>query len=223
MRDRYNTKYYITERRPYRGRGMNRGLKILLSILLAALLVGVIAFGVLLGVVLAGSHDEVKGEPGAMIILGCQVMPGGEPSVLLRDRLDKALGYWEEHPDVTVVVSGAKGENEPVSESECMRDYLVERGVASGQILREDQSFNTVQNLRFSLRTLSEAGVDTSGGVVVVSNAFHLPRVRLLWGRVSTQGQALSTLAAPTSHTPSRLKMYLREPLALVKSFLLDR
>ncbi len=223
MRDRYDTKYYITERHPYRGRGMHRGLKTFLGVLAALLLVGVIAFGVLLGVVLAGSHDEVKGEPGAMIVLGCQVMPGGEPSILLRDRLDKALGYWEEHPDVTVVVSGAKGENEPVTEAACMRDYLVERGVPSGQILLEDGSFNTVQNLRFSVRALSDAGVDTSGGVVVVSNAFHLPRVRLLWGRVSGGEPVLSTLAAPASHMPSRLKMYLREPLALVKSFLLDR
>ena len=33
----------------------------------------------------------------------------------------------------------------------------------------------------------------------------------------------ISTLAAPSSHLPSRLYMYIREPLALVKSFLLDR
>ena len=33
----------------------------------------------------------------------------------------------------------------------------------------------------------------------------------------------ISTLAAPSSHLPSRLKMYVREPLALVKSFLFDR
>ena len=30
-------------------------------------------------------------------------------------------------------------------------------------------------------------------------------------------------MAAPESHLPSRLKMYLREPLALVKSFMVDR
>ena len=35
--------------------------------------------------------------------------------------------------------------------------------------------------------------------------------------------QTVSTLAAPCSHLPSRLKMYIREPLALAKSFLFDR
>lgn len=34
---------------------------------------------------------------------------------------------------------------------------------------------------------------------------------------------AFGTLAAPCTHVPSRLKMYIREPFALVKSFLFDR
>ena len=59
--------------------------------------------------------------------------------------------------------------------------------------------------------------------MVVVSNGFHLTRVRMLWNRVCGGDYNLSTLAAPSSHLPSRLKMYLREPLALVKSFLFDR
>ena len=59
--------------------------------------------------------------------------------------------------------------------------------------------------------------------MLVVSNGFHLTRVRMLFDRSWEGTYTLSTLAAPASHTPSRLKMYIREPLALVKSFLLDR
>ena len=54
-----------------------------------------------------------------------------------------------------------------------------------------------------------------------MSNGFHLTRARMLAER--TGFEEVSTLAAPSSHVPSRLKMYVREPLALVKSFLLDR
>ena len=69
---------------------------------------------------------------------------------------------------------------------------------------------------------LEQEGVDASQ-VVVVSNGFHLTRVRMLWGRVWEGEYTLSTLAAPSSHVPSRLKMYIREPLALVKSYFFDR
>ena len=60
--------------------------------LIALILVGVLAFGALLGTVLHGSYDHVEGEPEIMVILGCQVKPWG-PSVLLQDRLNKALDY----------------------------------------------------------------------------------------------------------------------------------
>ena len=59
------------------------------------------------------------------------------------------------------------------------------------------------------------------GPGVVVSNGFHLTRARMLAERAGYD--SVSTLAAPSSHLPSRLHMYVREPLALVKSFFLDR
>ena len=196
--------------------------KLWLKVLLGLVLAGVLAFGALFGAVLYGSYDHIQGDPQVMIILGCQVKPWG-PSVLLQDRLDKALDYLEDHPDLTIVVSGGQGPDEHISEAQCMYDYLTEHGVDGAQILLEDQSHNTVENLRYTVDLLAEEGYDTTADMVVVSNGFHLTRVRMLWSRVCGGDYNLSTLAAPSSHVPSRLKMYIREPLALVKSFVFDR
>lgn len=193
-------------------------LRALLGLLLAVLL----AFGALLGAVLYGAYDHIQGDPQIMVILGCQINPWG-PSVLLRDRLDKALDYLEDHPDMTVVVSGGQGPDEHISEAQCMYDYLTEHGVDEEQILLEDRSSNTVENLRYTMELLADEGYDITADMVVVSNGFHLTRVRMLWSRVCGGDYNLSTLAAPSSHVPSRLKMYIREPLALVKSFVFDR
>lgn len=194
-----------------------------LTALLALILAGVLAFTCLLGCVLFGDRDHVSGDPQIMIILGCQVMPSGTPSVLLRDRLDKALDYLEDHPDMTVVVSGSMAGTEPKTEASCMAEYLIANGVPEENILLEDRSHNTWQNLQFSAELLAERGYDTAADIVVVSNGFHLTRIRMLWGRIWDGDGNLSTLAAPSSHLPSRLYMYIREPLALVKSFLFDR
>ena len=203
---------------PYEGKRKPLWLKMLLGLILA----GVLAFGALFGAVLYGSYDHVQGDPQVMVILGCQVKPWG-PSILLQDRLDKALDYLEDHPDLTIVVSGGQGPDEHISEAQCMYDYLTEHGVDGDQILMEDQSHNTVENLRYTVDLLAEEGYDPTADVVVVSNGFHLTRVRMLWSRVCGGDYNLSTLAAPSSHVPSRLKMYIREPLALVKSFVFDR
>ena len=156
-----------------------------------------------------------------MVILGCQVMADGDPSVLLQDRLDTALDYLEEHPDLTVVVSGGQGPDEPTSEAQAMADYLTAHGVEEEKVLLEPDSHNTAQNLDYSRRLLDREGIDTSDGVLLVSNGFHLTRARMLAERAGFE--QVSTLAAPASHLPSRLYMYVREPLALVKSFLFDR
>ncbi len=203
--------------RPYEGRKK----PLWLLAVLAGALAFALGFVVLLGIVLTGAHDQIVGEPKVMVILGCKAESWG-PSILLQDRLDKALDYLEDHPDLTVVVSGGQGDDEHQSEAQCMYDYLTDHGVDADQILLEDQSHNTWENIRFTQELLQEAGVDT-GEMLVVSNGFHLARVRMLWGRVWEGDYTLSTLAAPSSHLPSRLRMYIREPFALVKSFFFDR
>ena len=200
----------------YKGKKLHPVLKLLLVLALA----GTAVFSILLGLVLGGAHDSIDGSPRVMIILGCQLHDWG-PSVMLQDRLDKALEYLEDHPDMTVVASGGQGENEPTSEAQGMADYLADHGVNRDNIILETQSHNTNQNLRFSAQRLAEAGLDPTDDVVIVSNGFHLTRAKMLAERIGFQG--VSVLAAPSSHTPTRLKMYVREPLALVKSFVFDR
>lgn len=167
-----------------------------------------------------GAYHQVYAQPQAVVVLGCQVRQDG-PSVLLRDRLETALEYLTEHPELPVVVSGGQGEDEPVSEAQCMYDYLVEHGVEAERIHLEDQSHNTSQNLTFTRAVLEGMGLDVKeDNVLIVSSGFHLTRIRMLAGRYGYQ--QVSTLAAPVSHLPSAVKMFFREPLALAKSFIFD-
>ena len=204
--------------RAYRGKRVPTWQKVLRSLIAA----GVLCFTGLFGAVLYGSHDQVQGTPQVMVILGCRVMPGGTPSILLQDRLNTALNYWEDHRDITVVVSGGQGQNEPKSEAQCMAEVLMDSGIPGDQILQEDRSSNTMENLVFTRDLLMEEGIDVrETDILVVSNGFHLTRARMLAERFGYG--SVSTLADPTTHLPSRIQMYIREPLALVKSFLLDR
>ncbi|MCI8651361.1 MAG: YdcF family protein [Oscillospiraceae bacterium] len=198
------------------------------NILLILLALGVLCFAAL--EVYIGLHSRTTGErtgpgPQVMVIFGCKVEPWG-PSVLLQDRLDTALDYLKDHPDMTVVVTGGKGDDEHISEAQCMYDYLTEHGVDGGNIYLEDRSRNTWQNVNYTLELLGtevEAGrLAKPQGYVLVSSGFHLSRIQMLWARAGGTGEP-STLAAPVSHTPSAIQMFFREPLALVKSFVFDR
>jgi uncharacterized SAM-binding protein YcdF (DUF218 family) len=208
------------------GRPKHTGRK-LLTALLVLILVGVLAFGTLFGIVLAGSHDDVNGNPQVMIILGCQVMPSGAPSVLLRDRLNTALDYLQDHPDMTVIVTGGKGSDEVISEAQAMANYLTPyltaRGFSEERILLEERATSTYENMIYSLEMIKAENLDLSGGVIIVSNGFHLTRARMLWNRVEGGETAASTLAAPCSYIPSRIWMHIREPLVFAKDLLTRR
>ena len=211
----------------YRGRG---GARKWLLALLAMVVAGAVAFGALEAYISLHSRDKAVGDPQVMVIFGCQMRRDG-PSILLRDRLDTALAYWEEHPDMKIIVTGGKGDDEHISEAQGMYDYLTAHGVDGDQIFMEDKSRNTWQNINNTFALMEREGWSLTGDVLLVSSGFHLARIEMLWDRVradSLRGeeyndQHIYTLAAPVSHAPSRVQMFFREPLALVKSFLFDR
>lgn len=84
-----------------------------------------------------------------VVVLGTKVN-GNELSNSLKKRLDKALKYAENNPNTMLVLSGGQGSDEEMSEAQAMYDYLAFNGVAKEQLLTENRSRNTKENILFS-------------------------------------------------------------------------
>lgn len=141
-------------------------------IMAAALLIaGSLVFCLVEALVISGfDRDGEAGLP-YLVVLGAQMKENG-PSVALSRRLDRACDYLVENPNTLCVVSGGQGSNEPVSEAQGMKDYLMKKGIDEERIIMEDQSGNTRQNLEFS-RKLIPAEVTKVG---IVTSNFHVYR-----------------------------------------------
>ena len=133
--------------------------------------IGLAVFLIVEGCVLSGFCQ--KGKPGAdyVIVLGAQMKHNG-PSTALRYRLDEAARYLVENPDSKVIVSGGQGADEHISEAQGMYDYLISIGIDENQIIKEDKSRNTFENLSFSAQFLDKE----KNSVAIVSNDFHIFR-----------------------------------------------
>lgn len=163
--------------------------------------------------------SQFSASPGAgadvCIILGAQMKESG-PSDVLQRRLDKALEYLQKNPETVVVVSGGQGGNEPVSEAQGMRDYLVARGIAEERILMEDVSTDTWENLEYSAKLIDKE----KDSVVIVTNNFHVFRAVFI---AEKQGyQAVQGMAAST-HRGNVLNNLLREFFGVMKDFFLEK
>lgn len=122
-----------------------------------------------------------------IIILGCRVGPDGKPYPLLRGRIDKALEFYHRQLKETgkrlfFVPSGGKGSDETVSECECMKQYLLERGVPAEQILEENRAENTYENMLFSKNMIEEQNPDAK--VLFSTTNYHVFRSGLMSRRV---------------------------------------
>ncbi|MDE6502217.1 MAG: YdcF family protein [Ruminococcus sp.] len=142
----------------------------------------IIALCVILAIVISifmikASDDPPPDENHTVVVLGCKVN-NDRPSIMLGRRLDCAYRYLSEHDSVKVVVSGGQGNDEAISEAQCMRDYLVEMGISSERIFMEDRSTSTEENLKFSQEIISREGLPEK--ITLVTDAFHQCRAEML-------------------------------------------
>lgn len=135
-----------------------------------------------------------------IIILGCSIRKDGTPTPLLAGRINKALAFYRWQLKTTgkaavFVPSGGQGPDESISESLCMRNYLVEHGVPDEHILMEDQSTSTYENMKFSkelIQSVTSKTKDASDVKVAFSTTnYHVFRSGMMGRRVKMRAQGM--------------------------------
>ena len=135
---------------------------------------------------------------------------------MLRIRLDAAKELLDEYPDVKCVVSGGKGDDENISEAQCMKNYLVENGISSDRIIMEDKSTTTFENMKFTFEKLDELGI--SRDITIVTDGYHMYRASLI---AKEQGAGEVTSCSASTEFRHVASHWVREWIALTKFFIL--
>jgi uncharacterized SAM-binding protein YcdF (DUF218 family) len=119
----------------------------------------------------------------AILVLGAAVWAGGRASPTLQRRTAEAARLWHDGAGDIVIPCGGVGRHPP-SEAEVMRTLLVAAGVPEAVIHPEDQSTSTATNISGAKPILERFGI---GSVLIVSDAYHLPRASLIARRAGLQ------------------------------------
>ncbi|NLX82253.1 MAG: YdcF family protein [Clostridiales bacterium] len=178
------------------------------------IVLGILAFVGLFGHLLY--KEYTLPQPGtyqAIVVLGAQVEPDGKPSVQLTWRLDKALEYYQAQP-MPIVVTGAKGLDEPATEASVMAAWLISRGVHPEHVLMDESSFNTKENIKNAIQLLNRATND----ILVVTSNYHLPRAMQIARDMGLNPSGVGSPIKPQYW----IKNHFRETLAWGK-YLLQR
>ena len=201
-------------KRPKQTKKRSLGARVLrLTAFLLAL--GIAAYGALVAYVCyREANVPAPGVYDAIIVLGAQVKPDGEPSVQLRWRLDKALEMYRQSPCV-IVVCGAQGGNEPRPEADVMRELLLADGVPATHVYTDPVSTDTRQNMENAKEILDGLGLTAP---LVVTSDYHLPRAMEIAADAGFAPQGAGSLCLPEFEFWA--KNHGREALAWVKYWL---
>ncbi|QTN12346.1 YdcF family protein [Mammaliicoccus vitulinus] len=160
--------------------------------------------------ILSGVAKRKKGD--FIIVLGAGII-GEKVTPLLQARLDKAIKLKKKSLDTMIIVSGGQGPDEIISEAEAMRRYLVDQGIRNEEIIMEDASTNTEENLVFSMKVMDEY---KKGAIAtIVSNHFHILRAAFLSKKLNIN----ATVTGGSSKSYFYPNAYIREYLAIMYMF----
>ena len=137
---------------------------------------------ILAGSVICGMRavrQKVGYDKDYIIILGCRFRKDGTLTPLLKGRCDRAIAFWkgqkqELGKEAVMIPSGGQGPDEVMPEARAMARYLMEEGIPEKNIICEDQSKNTYQNMLFSKKII-DAGQSPSRTVFSTTN-YHIFR-----------------------------------------------
>ena len=176
----------------------------------------ILTIGVILGVlvctvtgimILRGGKGAPDGNYPYIVVLGAKVEKDG-PSPSLAERIDTACEYLSAHPDTVAIVSGGQGDDEHITEAQCMYDCMVQAGIDPERIIKEEQATSTWSNLCFSLDIIENLTGSRPSRLGVVSSEYHLFRTSL---QAKAHGLELLGIPARTENPVRWLHYFLRE------------
>jgi uncharacterized SAM-binding protein YcdF (DUF218 family) len=119
-------------------------------------------------------------RPADVIIVMGAAEYRGQPSPVLRSRLDHAVQLYQRKLAPYMMTTGGQGGDPSFTEGGVGRSYLVEKGVPAEAIIVENEGASTVYSLASAAEILKRMGLHSC---IVVSDGYHLFRVKRMLAR----------------------------------------
>ena len=166
---------------------------------------------VLAAIYLYGRRDDAR-KADVVVVLGA-AQYDGRPSPVLRARLDHAIRLYHAGIAPRMITTGGVGPGDTVSEAMVGRRYAIRHGVPADVILTERSGLGTTESLAEVVRLMRDGRMESA---VLVSDPFHMLRLRLLAARFGIQAHSSPTRTSPISqNSDQEWRHVFRESLVL--------
>lgn len=169
----------------------------------------VLYFGITFVQVWMASRSGSPEEAQAIVVLGA-AQYDGQPSPVLKARLDHAIELFGDGVAPVLVVTGGNQPGDRYTEASAAASYLIHAGVPESALRLESQGSSSWESLAAAARFLRTEGITD---VVLVSSPYHALRTEQIASEVGLHGDA--SPAHETEGFSSRVYHLTRETLAV--------
>jgi uncharacterized SAM-binding protein YcdF (DUF218 family) len=182
---------------------------------------GAVAVVVVIAVLVGGTAFRIwqygriddRGHADVILVLGA-AQYDGDPSSILRARLDHAKTLYDEGVASEIVTVGGRRPLDRYTEAQAGQMYLREQGVPDDRIVEVNTGNDTLTSLQAAAGVLRQHGW---GSAVLVSDPWHMFRARTM-----AQDSGIDAWTSPTHSGPAvqtrttQLRYIARETAALL-------
>ena len=163
--------------------------------------------------VVTDAEKDYATHADVIIVLGCNIVGHGGPSACISARSAHAADLYKQGLAPKIIATGGPVED-TTTESEVLAQVLESDGVPPDAIIQENRALNTIQNMAYSQRIMSEHGWNTA---ILVTEPFHIKRATLI-----AHDDSMSVYPSPAVNSsnwqvfPVRVYNVLKDTLSLM-------
>jgi uncharacterized SAM-binding protein YcdF (DUF218 family) len=154
----------------------------------------------------------------AAVVLGAAVW-GEEVSPVFRERISHGIDLYRGGRVRKLIFTGGRGNSDEPTESSAARRYAIQRGVPAADILIEEKSHVTYENILYAKELADAHGVRR---VLIVSDPLHMKRAVLMARDVGLEADPSPTPSTRYRGLGSQAGMLARETYFYI-GYLLSR
>ncbi len=132
--------------------------------------------------------DETR-KADVAVVLGASVAYN-RVSAVYRERINHAVDLYEDGYVSKLILTGGKVEGQEYSDSEVAKSYAISKGVNKNDILIEESSKTTLENLIYAKKLMNENDLKSA---LIVSDSLHMRRAMLM-----AKDEGIDAYSSPT-------------------------
>lgn len=120
---------------------------------------------------------DYRREADAAVVFGARVYEDGTLSYALRERMDTAVGLYEDGSVGTIICSGGIEEG-GTDEAQAMYSYALSKGVPATALLIDRYGDTTEKSVTNTITLARQYGFQS---IIATSSFYHVPRIKMLY------------------------------------------